>query len=90
MENETDNLIQSPTISDTLSIVSLKFWKEGMIRNEMVKMENLIKHLESRDFYEKYGVGRFWFDKSRDNFVKECKEHLIYLAKQLADSPNYR
>jgi hypothetical protein len=74
----------------TKKTVSLKFFEENMIRNEMGRCEKLISLLESRDFALEYFVARKWFDDRIDSLIKECKAHLIKCAEDLSKSKNYQ
>jgi hypothetical protein len=70
--------------------ISLKFWKEDMIRNEMKQSENLIKLLESKQFQLEFNNGHRWFDDTIELLKDKCKSHLIKCAEKLMNSKNYK
>jgi hypothetical protein len=66
-----------------ISKLSLKYWKQQLIRQEMEKIEKLIKLLESKEFLTEYRVGQKWFDDTIDIMTKECKYQLKECSKNL-------
>ena len=90
MEENSKNNKNSQLGTETiLRNISLKFWEEDMIRNQMKQSEKLIKFLKSREFQVGFNVGEKWFDDAIELLIKECKEHLVRCAERLVRSKNY-
>ena len=88
-ENSKNNKNSQLGIETILRNSCLKFWEEGMIRNDMQRSEKLIRFLKSREFQVEFNVGEKWFDDAIELLIKKSKEHLVRCAERLAQSKNY-
>ena len=88
-ENSKNNETAQLNIGGVRRSYSLKFWEEGMIRNQMEQSEKLIRFLESREFKLEFIIAEKWFDDEIELLVKKCKEHLVRCAERLVRSKNY-
>ena len=88
-ENSKNNKNSQLEIGTILRNSALKFWEEGMIRNQMEQSEKLIRFLESREFNLEFNIAENWFDDEIERLIKKCMEHLVRCAERLVRSKKY-